>query len=137
MKFGWKPALQHPRVQQKRSGKIQEAEKCQTLRVLPYPLCCSQEKDSAGREKFRGIFLVLLSLFLGCSREDKEEHAGSDISLPPESFRIVSVEPEDAAEQVSIQTSLKVVFNSEIDQEAVYPGINGFLIDFRVENNLQ
>ena len=71
---------------------------------------------------FLGIFLVLLSLFLGCSREDKEEHAGSDISLPPESFRIVSVEPEDAAEQVSIQTSLKVVFNSEIDQEAVYPG---------------
>ena len=57
-------------------------------------------------------FLVLLSLFYGCSREDKEEHAGSDISLPPESFRIVSVEPEDAAEQVSIQTSLKIVFNS-------------------------
>ena len=71
---------------------------------------------------FLGIFLVLLSLFQGCSREDKEEHAGSDISLPPESFRIVSVEPEDAAEQVSIQTSLKVVFNSEIDQETVYPG---------------
>ena len=71
---------------------------------------------------FLGIFLVLLSLFLGCSREDKEEHAGSDISLPPESFRIVSVEPEDAAEQVSIQTALSVVFNSEIDQETVYPG---------------
>ncbi len=71
---------------------------------------------------FLGIFLVLLSLFQGCSREDKEEHAGSDISLPPESFRIVSVEPEDAAEQVSIQTSLKIVFNSEIDQETVYPG---------------
>ena len=71
---------------------------------------------------FLGIFLVLLSLFLGCSREDKEEHAGSDISLLPEYFRIVSVEPEDAAEQVSIQTSLKVVFNSEIDQETVYPG---------------
>ena len=71
---------------------------------------------------FLGIFLVLLSLFLGCSREDKEEHAGSDDSLPPESFRVVSVEPEDAAEQVSIQTSLKVVFNSEIDQETVYPG---------------
>ena len=69
-----------------------------------------------------GIFLVLLSLFHGCSREDKEEHNGSDDSLPPESFRIVSVEPEDAAEQVSIQTSLKVVFNSEIDQETVYPG---------------
>ena len=30
--------------------------------------------------------------------------------------------PEDAAEQVSIQTSLKVIFNSEIDQETVYPG---------------
>ncbi|MEC7630435.1 MAG: Ig-like domain-containing protein, partial [SAR324 cluster bacterium] len=44
------------------------------------------------------------------------------MSLPPESFRIVSVEPEDSAEQISIQTSLKVVFNSEIDQEAVYPG---------------
>ena len=71
---------------------------------------------------FLEIFLVLLSLFNDCSREDKEEHAGSDISLPPESFRIVSVEPEDAAEQVSIQTSLKVVFNSEIDQETVYPG---------------
>ena len=71
---------------------------------------------------FLGIFLVLLSLFQGCSREEKEEHAGSDISLPPESFRIVSVEPEDSAEQVSIQTSLKVVFNSEIDQETVYPG---------------
>ena len=71
---------------------------------------------------FLGIFLVLLSLFHGCSREEKEEHAGSDISLPPESFRIVSVEPEDAAEQVSIQTSLKVVFKSEIDQETVYPG---------------
>ena len=69
-----------------------------------------------------GIFLVLLSLFQGCGREDKEEHARSDISLPPQSFRIVSVEPEDAAEQVSIQTSLKVVFNSEIDQETVYPG---------------
>ena len=50
--------------------------------------------------------------FHGCIREEKEEHAGSDISLPPESFQIVSVEPEDAAEQVSIQTSLKVVFNS-------------------------
>ena len=47
-------------------------------------------------------FLVLLSLFQGCSREEKEEHAGSDDSLPPKSFRIVSVEPEDAAEQVSI-----------------------------------
>ena len=70
---------------------------------------------------FLGIFLVLLSFFLGCSREEKEEHAGSDDSLPPESFRIISVEPEDAAEQVSIQTSLKVVFNSEIDQETVYP----------------
>ena len=71
---------------------------------------------------FLGIFLVLLSLFHGCSKEEKEEHAGSHISLPPESFRIVSVEPEDAAEQVSIQTSLKVVFNSEIDQDTVYPG---------------
>ena len=71
---------------------------------------------------FLGIFLVLLSLFHGCSREEKEEHAGSDDSLPPESFRIVSVVPEDAAEQVSIQTSLKVFFNSEIDQETVYPG---------------
>ena len=69
---------------------------------------------------FLGIFLVL-SLFYGCSREDKEEHAGSDDSLLPESIRIVSFEPEDAAEQVSIQTSLKVVFNSEIDQETVYP----------------
>ena len=57
-----------------------------------------------------GIFLVLLSLFHGCSKVEKEEHAGSHISLPPESFRIVSVEPEDAAEQVTIQTSLKVVF---------------------------
>ena len=71
---------------------------------------------------FLGIFLVQLSLFHGCSREEKEEHAGSDISLPPESFRIVSVEPEDVAEQVSIQTSLKVVFNLEINQETVYPG---------------
>ena len=71
---------------------------------------------------FLGIFLVLLSLFLGCSREEKEEHAESDNSLLPESFRIVSVEPEDALEQVSIQTSLKVVFNSEIDQETVYLG---------------
>ena len=43
-------------------------------------------------------------------------------TLPPESFRIVSFEPEDAAEQVSIKTELKVVFNSEIDQETVYPG---------------
>ena len=60
--------------------------------------------------------------FHGCSREEKEEHAGSDDSLPPASFRIVSVEPENAAEQVSIQTALKVVFNSEIDQETVYPG---------------
>ena len=69
-----------------------------------------------------GIFLVLLSLFHGCSKEEKEEHAGSDNSQPPESFRIVSVEPEDAAEQVSIQTALKVVFNSEINQETVYHG---------------
>ena len=69
-----------------------------------------------------GIFMVLLSLFQGCSREEKEEHAWSDISLPSVSLRIVSVEPEDAAEQVSIQTSLKVVFNSEIDQETVYHG---------------
>ena len=69
-----------------------------------------------------GIFLVLLSLFYSCSRKDKEENVGSDISLPPESFRIVSVEPEVVAEQISIQTSLKVVFNSEIDQETVYPG---------------
>ena len=61
----------------------------------------------------------MLSLFQGCSREEKEEHTGSDDSLPPESFRIVSVEPEDVAEQVPIQTSLKVVFNSEIDQETV------------------
>ena len=30
VKFGWKPALQHPRVQQIRSGKIQEAENRQT-----------------------------------------------------------------------------------------------------------
>ena len=71
---------------------------------------------------FLGIFLVLLSFFQGCSGEEKEEYAGSDDSLPPQSFRIVSVEPEDAAEQVSIQTSLKIVFNSEIDQETVYPG---------------
>ena len=71
---------------------------------------------------FLGIFLVLLSLFNDCSREDKEEHAGSEDSLTPETFRIVSVVPEDAAEQVSIQTSLKVVFNPEIDQETVYPG---------------
>ena len=71
---------------------------------------------------FLGIFLFLLSLFQGCSRDDKEEHAGSDISLPPVFFLIVSVEPEDATEQVSIQTSLKVVFNSEIDQETVCPG---------------
>jgi hypothetical protein len=40
--------------------------------------------------------------FTRLCREEKEEYAGSDISLPPESFRIVSVEPEDAAEQVSI-----------------------------------
>ena len=71
---------------------------------------------------FLGIFVFLLSLFHGCSREEKEEHAGSDDSLPPESFRIVSVVPEEIVEQVSIQTSLKVVFNSEIDQETVYPG---------------
>ncbi len=71
---------------------------------------------------FLGIFLVLLNLFHGFSREEKEEHVGSDDSLSPESFRIVSFGPEDAAEQVSIQTSLKVVFNSEIDQETVYPG---------------
>ena len=71
---------------------------------------------------FLRIFVFLLSLFHGCSREDKEEHAGSDISLPPVSFRILSVEPEDAAEQVSIQTSLNVFFNSEIDQDTVYPG---------------
>ena len=71
---------------------------------------------------FLGIFLVLLSLFQGCSKEEKKEHAGSHDSLPPESFRIVSVEPKDAAEQVSIKTALKVVFNSEIDQETVYPG---------------
>ena len=71
---------------------------------------------------FLGIFLVLLSLFHGCSREEKEEHAGSDNFLPPESFRIVSVEPEDAAELVPIQTELKVVFNSEINQETVYHG---------------
>ena len=58
---------------------------------------------------FLGIVLVLLSLFHGCSREDKEEHAGSDISLPPETFRIVSFEPEDAAEQVSIKTALSKV----------------------------
>ena len=70
---------------------------------------------------FLGFFLVMLSLFQGCSKEEKEEHAGADDSLPPETFRIVSVEPEDAAEQVSIQTSLKVVFNSEINQETVYP----------------
>ena len=63
-----------------------------------------------------------MPLFHGCSKEEKEEQAGSDISLPPESFRIVSVEHEDAAEQVSIQTSLKVVFNLEINQETVYPG---------------
>ena len=69
-----------------------------------------------------GIFLVLLSLFYGCSREDKEENVGSDNSLPPESFRIFSVEPEDDADQVFIQTSLKVFFNSEIDQETIYPG---------------
>ncbi|MFL2748474.1 MAG: Ig-like domain-containing protein [bacterium] len=68
------------------------------------------------------FFLVMLNLLQGCSKEEKEEHAGSDISLPPESFPIVSVEPEDVAEQVSIQTSLRVVFNSEIDQETVYPG---------------
>mgnify|MGYP001158295388 CR=1 FL=1 len=48
---------------------------------------------------FLGIFLVLLSLFHGCSREEKEEHAGSDGSLPPESLRIVFVAPEGAAEQ--------------------------------------
>ena len=54
VKFGWKPALQHLRVQQKRSGKIQEAEKCQTQRVLPFPLCYSYGKDLAGKEKFRG-----------------------------------------------------------------------------------
>ena len=71
---------------------------------------------------FLGIFVFLLSLFHGCNIKDKEEHAGSCITLPPVSLRIVSVEPEDAAEQVSIQTSLKVVFNSEIDQETVYPG---------------
>ena len=71
---------------------------------------------------FLGIFLVLLNLFNGCKREEKEEHAGSDDSLPPKSFRIISIDPEDAAEQVSIQTSLKVVFNSEIDQEAFIPG---------------
>ena len=44
MKFGWKPALQHPRVQQKRSGKILEAVKCQTLRVLPFHLATALEK---------------------------------------------------------------------------------------------
>ena len=71
---------------------------------------------------FLEFFLVMLSLFQGCSKEEKEEHAGSDDSLPPESFRIVSVEPEDAAEQVSIKTALKVVFNFEINQETVYPG---------------
>ena len=54
VKFGWKPALQHLRVQQKRSGKIPEAKKCQTQRVLPFPLCCSHEKGSAGTENFRG-----------------------------------------------------------------------------------
>ena len=102
---------------------------------------------------FLGIVLVLLSLFQGCSREDKEEHAGSDISLPSVSLRIVSVEPEDAAEQVSIQTSLKVVFNSEIDQETVYPGsillllqnstfiqgnheVNGMSLIFQPQDNL-
>ena len=71
---------------------------------------------------FLGFFLVMLSLFQGCSKEEKEEHAGSDDFLPPKSFRIFSVEPEDAEQQVFIQTALKVVFNSEIDQETVYPG---------------
>ena len=101
---------------------------------------------------FLGIFLVLLSLFNGCSSEDKEEHAGSDDSLPPESFRILSVEPEDAAEQVSIQTSLKVIFNSKINQETVYHGsillvqnstfiqrnheVNGKILIFQPQDNL-
>ena len=49
---------------------------------------------------FLGIFLVMLSLFHGCSREEKEEHAGSDDSLPPQSFRIVSVEPEDYVDRI-------------------------------------
>ena len=101
---------------------------------------------------FIGIFLVLLSLFNCCSREDKEEHAGSDDFLTPETFRIVKFEPEDAAEQVSIQTSLKVVFNSEIDQETFYPGsilllqnstfiqgnhvVNGKSLIFKPQDNL-
>ncbi|MCH2291793.1 MAG: hypothetical protein MK439_04520 [SAR324 cluster bacterium] len=42
------------RVQQKRSGRIPEAGNRQTLRVLPFPLCCSHEKGLAGPEKFRG-----------------------------------------------------------------------------------
>ena len=60
--------------------------------------------------------------FSWLQQRGKGRTRGSDNSLPPESFRIVSVEPEDAAEQVSIQTALKVIFNLEINQETVYPG---------------
>ncbi len=71
---------------------------------------------------FMTVVLVLLSGLFSCSKDDQEEHAGSDSVLLEDTFHILSVQPEDGAEKIPPKTSLIAQFNSEIDNETVFPG---------------
>ena len=71
---------------------------------------------------FMTVVLVLLSGLFSCSKDDQEEHAGSDSVLLEDTFQIVSVQPEDGSEKVPTKTSLTAQFNSEIDNETVFQG---------------
>ena len=55
---------------------------------------------------FMTVVLVLLSGLFSCSKDDQEEHAGSDSVLLEDTFQILSVQPEDGAVKVPHKTSL-------------------------------
>ena len=71
---------------------------------------------------FVTVVLVLLSGVFSCSKDDQEEHVGSDSVLLEDTFHILSVQPEDGAEKIPPKTPLIAQFNSEIDNETVFPG---------------
>ena len=53
--------------------------------------------------------LILISLLWNCSRVTKDEHAGSNNTPAESSFKIVSTDPENESDNVSLhQTEVSV-----------------------------
>ena len=68
------------------------------------------------------LVFVLLSRLICFSKDTEEEQADLGNSSPKDPFQIVSVHPADGSLQVSPETTLTAGFNSEIDNETVFPG---------------